>query len=303
MMFKRLVAVEPLNVSDDCRKRLNEFAEEVELYSDLPLNNEELVRRIQDADGVLVSYTTNIDREVIERCTALRYIGMCCSLYSKESANVDIAAAEERGIKVTGIRDYGDEGVAEYVISELARLLHGFGDQMWKEAPMELTGVPVGILGMGTTGMLTARALKFFGADVMYFSRTRKTELEESQGYRYLPLEELLGEADILCTCLNKNVVLLGEKEFNLFGNGKILMNTSIAPSHDVKALEKWLAKPGNFVLGDSAAAIDPAGGLLKMPNVISPKKSAGITVLAYERLGQKVMDNMNAFLDVYKRS
>ena len=45
-------------------------------------------------------------QNVIERCPNLRYIGMCCSLYSEESANVDIAFAREKGIKVLGIRDY-----------------------------------------------------------------------------------------------------------------------------------------------------------------------------------------------------
>ena len=43
-------------------------------------------------------------------CGNVRYIGMCCSLYSEASSNVDLAYARARGIKVTGIRDYGDAG-------------------------------------------------------------------------------------------------------------------------------------------------------------------------------------------------
>lgn len=54
---------------------------------------------------------------------------MCCSLYSEESANVDIAYAREKNIRVLGIRDYGDRGVVEYVLHELTGLLHGFGLQ------------------------------------------------------------------------------------------------------------------------------------------------------------------------------
>ena len=50
-------------------------------------------------------------RYILERCPNVRYIGMCCSLYSPESANVDIRYANERGITVTGIRDYGEKGV------------------------------------------------------------------------------------------------------------------------------------------------------------------------------------------------
>ena len=75
------------------------------------------MKRVGDADAVLLSYTSQINRYILERCPNVRYIGMCCSLYSPESANVDIRYANERGITVTGIRDYGDEGVIEYGIS------------------------------------------------------------------------------------------------------------------------------------------------------------------------------------------
>ena len=43
---------------------------------------------------------------------------------------MDIAYARTRGIKVLGIRDYGDRGVVEYVLHELTGLLHGFGMPM-----------------------------------------------------------------------------------------------------------------------------------------------------------------------------
>ena len=43
---------------------------------------------------------------------------MCCSLYSPESANVDIRYANERGITVTGIRD-GRDHEAEKLFREL----------------------------------------------------------------------------------------------------------------------------------------------------------------------------------------
>ncbi len=63
---------------------------------------------------------------------------MCCSLYSEQSANVDIATAREQNVFVNGIRDCGDEGVAEFVVSELIQLLHGFGDRMWEDYPKEM---------------------------------------------------------------------------------------------------------------------------------------------------------------------
>ena len=144
-MFKKLVAIEPVSLIPTAEEALHQYAEQVELYRDIPADDEEIVRRIGDADAALLSYTSRMGKNVIERCPNLRYIGMCCSLYSEESANVDIAFAREKGIKVLGIRDYGDRGVVEYVLHELTGLLHGFGMPMLHDEPVEIYGLKVGI--------------------------------------------------------------------------------------------------------------------------------------------------------------
>lgn len=59
----------------------------------------------------MLSFTSFIDKEVLDACPNIRYIGICASLYAPENANVDIRHAEKKGIVVTGVRDYGDEGV------------------------------------------------------------------------------------------------------------------------------------------------------------------------------------------------
>ena len=297
-MFKKLVAIEPVNITPECKSELVDYAEELTFYDDMPKDNGEIIRRIGDADAVLVSYTSRIDGEVLKACPGVRYVGMCCSLYAPEAANVDIRTADSLGIVVKGVRDYGDEGVPEYVVSELVRLLHGFGGVMWKDAPMELTGVNIGVMGLGTSGTFVARALRFFGANVYYYTRTRKEDLEEKLGLVYLSKEELLKKVDILCTCLNKNVILLDEEAFKTFGDGKILVNTSIAPSHEIGALKKWLKNPGNFALCDTVGGLgDPE--LASFPNVFcGGGPAAGTTSLAKVRLSRKVIDNIKNFLE-----
>ena len=267
------------------------------LYDDIPNDDEEILRRIGDADGVLVSYTSQIRRPVLERCPNLRYIGMCCSLYSEASANVDIACARERGIRVLGIRDYGDRGVVEYVLYQLIRILHGFDYPMWQEEPLELTGLRVGIVGLGVSGGMIADALLMMGARVSYFSRTRKPE-KEAAGIAYLPLEELLAENQVVITCLNKNVILLHEEQFRYLGNKKILMNTSIGTASDTEALRDWLESGDNLYCCDTEAAIgDPSGELVRRDNVICMKTSVGRTKQAFELLSQKVLDNIRLYL------
>lgn len=293
--FKKMVAIEPTKLLPEWDEKLKSYAEEVVFYEDIPTDEAEIIRRIGDADCVMLSFTSFINQAVLEACPNIRYIGMCCSLYSPESANVDILTAEKMGIVVTGIRDYGDEGVREYVISELVRLLQGRGTVMWKDEPMELTGVKVGVIGMGTVGSLVSEALHFFGADVSYYSRTRKPELEEKLTMPYYPLNDLLSQVDIVITALNKNVVLLEEEQFKKIGSGKILMNLSIAPSHNVEALASWLDLPGTFAFSDTIAGIGES--VVDRPNVFAGDHSAGLTSMAKVRLAQKVIQNIEGFL------
>ena len=296
-MFEKLVAIEPVSLVPQAEKELLLYARQVKLYEDIPADDAEIVRRIGDADAVLVSYTSQIRRPVIVRCPNIRYIGMCCSLYSEESANVDIACARERGIVVKGIRDYGDRGVVEFAVSELVRFLHGFDRPMLYEMPVEITDLPVGIVGLGTSGGMIAQAMQFMGAKVSYFSRTRKPDWEKN-GFSYLPLKELLAGSQVVFTCLNKNVILLGKEEFEALGQGKILFNTSIGPSHEIDALSEWLAGEKNYFVCDTEGALgDPSGQLLAHPQVFCAGVSVGRTRQAFVLLSRKVLDNIRAYL------
>lgn len=293
-MFNKLVAIEPVSLVLSAKKKLQSFAKEVKMYDNLPAGDDEVAARIGDADAVLVSYTTRINRAALEKCPNVRYIGMCCSLYSPESANVDIRYADERGITVTGIRDYGDEGVVEYVICELVRCLHGFEREAWDGFPREITDLKVGMVGLGTSGGMIADALKFFGADVAYFARSAKKEAH-AKGYCFLPLGELLSQSEVVCCCLNKNTILLHEAEFKHLGNKKILFNTGLSPAWDEPAFTNWL-EGNNLCFCDTVGAL---GGkhLLNHPHVRCMQTATGLTHQALDRLSEKVLGNLSAYI------
>ena len=296
-MFEKLVAVEDTLISEKARRQLAEYAKEVRLFDTLPENEEEVIRRIGNADGVLVSFKTQITQTVLAACPNIRYIGMCCTLYEASSCNVNLAEAHKRGITVTGVKDYGDEGVVEYVISELVRFMHGFGSRQWKTERYELTRQRIGIIGLGKTGSMLADAFRFFGAEVHYHSRSRKPQAE-CKGIRYLPLHELLQTCDIVLTCLPRNTYLLGEKEFRTFGNGKILMNTSIGATFDVTALKEWLlANPESFYFCDGTGMGTLADELGSLKNVIYTPVVAGKSAQSTERLSAKALANIEKFL------
>ena len=296
MKFKKLVAIEPVSMIPSAEKKLYELAETVVMYDDIPADDREIAERVSDADAVLLSYTSRLEKAALELCPEVKYIGMCCSLYSPESANVDIRYAESRGITVTGIRDYGDEGVVEYVVSELVRLLHGFGQEAWDGMPREITGLKVGVVGLGKSGGMIADAMKFFGADISYFARSEK-EWASAKGYRFLPLKELLKESEVVFCCLNKNTVLLHEEEFEALGDRKILFNTGLSPAWDEKPFLEWLEK-NNLCFCDTAGALGGAH-LMQHPKVRCMNVSTGRTRQAFDRLSEKVLANIERYLSL----
>lgn len=292
-MFQKLVAIEPVSLIPSAEAELHSFANEVVMYPDIPSGDDEIIARIGDADAVLLSYTSRINRLVLEKCPKVKYIGMCCSLYSPESANVDIRYANERGITVTGIRDYGDEGVVEYVVSELVRCLHGFGREPWDGLPREITGLKVGIVGLGKSGGMIADALKFFGADICYYARSEKVEAA-AKGYRFLPLHELLSQSEAVLCCLNKNTVLLHEAEFETLGNKKLLFNTGLSPAWDEAPFARWL-EGDNLCFCDTLIALgDPR--FLSHRHVRCMQVSTGRTRQALVRLSEKVLANLSEY-------
>ena len=135
------------------------------------------------------------------------------------------------------------------------------------------------------------------GAEVSYYSRTRKPEAEAA-GMAYKPLDALLRDSQVVFTCLNKNVLLLGEPEFEQLGAGKVLFNTSIGPGFDSAALERWLDQPGTHFFCDTRAAAGAvAEGFFDRPNVHCQNVSAGRTKQAFVLLSQKVLANIRTAL------
>ena len=116
---------------------------------------------------------------------------------------------------------------------------------------------------------------------------------------KYKPLDALLRDSEVVFTCLNKNVLLLGRPEFEALGEGKVLFNTSIGPGFDSAALEAWLDKPGTHFFCDTYAAAGPVSeGFFARPNVHSPGVSAGRTKQAFVLLSEKVLANLKKTLD-----
>lgn len=289
MRFHKIVAIDQTGISEFAETALSGMCDTLVMYQDDPSSQSELIARAQDADAVLLSWRTRLSKEVLNSLPKLRYIGLCCTLYEGSKSNVDTAAAKQKGILVKGVSDYGDNGVVEFLFSELIRLMSGSGNVRFAPEAIELEGLKLGILGLGTVGRMVADMGAAFHMDVRYYSRTRYADAP----YPFMELDELLRQSDVISAHLPRNVVILQREHFVQMGQGKVLMNTGLQPCYDNESFLEWLAMPNNYAIFDGGAvAPDQRERYSTYPNIIVGRNAVGFTRNARRRLAERVVFN-----------
>ncbi len=155
-----------------------------------------------DAEGLLVKLGVKVSKDLIDKLPNLKYVGMLGTGYG----GIDTTYAASKGITVTNIADYATEGVTEFTFGILLEYLRDIakakkeakdGDYGDDFTGGEIKGKKFGVIGLGDIGKRTAQLAQAFGADVCYWSRNRKQDLEAT-GMTYCELDDLLTSCDII---------------------------------------------------------------------------------------------------------
>ena len=112
------------------------------------------------------------------------------------------------------------------------------------EDMVELSDCRVGLVGLGSIAVETARRLRPFGCGLCYWSRTPKPELAEELGLSYLPLNDLLGSCDVVSlhtAATAETRHLICEETLALMKPGAVLVNTARGALVDENALAEAL--------------------------------------------------------------
>ncbi len=292
MKFEQIVVLDDINISDSSMAELENYSEKpVRTFDSHPKDNNEIKERLAGADCALLSWKTPIDKELLSTCTHLKFICLC----GTNSNCIDLEECRKRNIIVSNIVDYGDEGVVEYIFSQLLNLVRGFGKYQWKDYPAELSGKTIGIIGLGAVGTLLANAALGFKMKVLYNTKTRKPELEEN-GLIFVDKKELLQKSDIISLQTPKNVKILEKGDFDLMDK-KILVNTTLGKAFEEADFKEWIKRPSNFAIMDAATSKDFQREFQNLERVIFSDIIAGRTKESILRLSQKVLDNISSFL------
>ena len=202
--------------------------------------------------------------------------------FGKGVDNIDVAAATERGIWVTNVRDANWDEVSNHVLALLlgwARGLVAFDHHVraggWSHrlaVPRHrLKGQVLGIVGFGDIARVLAAKAQGLGLDVLAHSR----HPDAAGGVTFVGLGELLRRADYVSLHVPltaSTAKMIGEKEIALMKPSAFLINTSRGGVIDQQALvaalrARRIAGAGLDVTDpEPPAADDP---LLALDNVI----------------------------------
>lgn len=198
---------------------------------------EQLLNRAQDAD-VLISNKVVLDAASIAALPRLKHIAVAATGVN----NIDLAAAQARGITVSHIRGYANSTVPEHALMLMLALMRNLpayqrdlAQGLWQQSPYfchfgapvrDLHGRLLLIIGAGSLGQGTAKLARAFGMQVRFAARKGA----QPQGEDYLVFEAGLRAADIVslhCPLNADTRGLIGAAELALMKPDAVLINTA----------------------------------------------------------------------------
>lgn len=271
---------------------LSQVAELVEVDRETPYTEEELIAALQGFAGVirLGHLIPDISRRVLEACPNLRIVGVRSDRFGK---GIDLAAAEERGVVAVDTDNIASaHPVAEWDLALMLFCLRNgaavyrqmmASTEQWANAQNdayvsgELTEKRVGLIGCGHVGQRLIELLAPFRVDLKVCDPYLPEEVATRLGIVRADLDDLLRHAEILVVQVPltpKTTHLIGDREFDLLGRGKILINCSRGRVIDQAALIRRL-QAGDLIAGLDVFDPEPLerdSPLRSLPNVfLSP--------------------------------
>lgn len=269
------------------------------------ISEEDFIAQAADAQAAIVAFNT-INARVLDALPQLRII---CK-HGVGVDNIDLAAAQARGVWVCNVPDSNKHAVADYTFALLlasARKV-ALADQQTKSGAWprlfgaDVHGKTLGIIGLGNIGKEVARRASGFAMRIIAHDPYPDQAFAQSQGIQLLPLEELLTEADYVTLHIGLNEAtrhLLNTDRLALMKPTAHVINAARGGIIDENALFQAL---NNEKLGGAALDVfeeEPANQhpLYALPNVIASPHIAGYTPGALDILSLTCSRNVIAVL------
>ena len=289
----------------------NDFKEEgvLRLFDSTDADPKLIAERIGAAEAVFTNKVP-LGASVFEACPQLKFVGVLATGYNI----IDIKAAGSQGVCVANVPGYATETTAQHAVALALELcnqvaLHSesvhAGDWVrselfsyWKQAPLELAEMKVGIVGFGTIGRRVGAAMHAMGAEI-WASARRERNTPDWEDFSWASNQRIFEECDLVslhCPQTAENARFVDAALLARMKKGALLVNTARGGLVDESALAEAL---GCGQLG--GAALDVVDGepmaddcpLLGLKNCLITPHIAWASEAARRRLLKTALRNL----------
>lgn len=283
---------------------------DVTLFDRTPADK--IVERAADADIVLTNKVP-FSADTLRQLPRLRFICVLATGYNI----IDTEAAARQGVVVANIPAYSTMSVAQMafahilnITNHVASYAREVADGKWTNCPdfcfwdsalTELAGKTMGIVGLGNTGMATARIAVAMGMKVVALTSKSADTLPE--GITPAPLDDVLASADVVslhCPLTPSTRHLINAASIAKMKPSAILINTGRGPLVDEQAVADALNGGRLAAFGADVLSQEPPRGdnpMLSARNCFLTPHIAWATLEARTRLMSTATENVRQFI------
>lgn len=223
-----------------------------------------------DECGIVSTFVrSELKQPDIERFPSLRLI---CTR-STGFDHIDLGETAHRGITVSNVPSYGENTVAEHTFALILALSRNLRraylqSRTGKLDPaalqgFDLEGKVLGVVGAGRIGLHAIKIGKGFGMRVLAFDVRQDGFLAELMGFTYVPLDQLLRQADVItlhAPYTQSTHHLINRETLKEVKRGALIINTARGELIDTEALV-WALDEG--ILGGAGLDVLEGEGLM----------------------------------------
>lgn len=291
--MKKLLICDPVDAA--AVEAMRAAGVEVDVRDDI--TPEALAEIVGEYEGMVVRSRTKVPAAIIDRAAKMEVIirgGVGVD-------SIDVARAQEKGIKVLNTPAASSNAVAELALGMLFTLARriAYADasmkaRRWEKKTLkgvELAGKTLGVIGYGRIGQLLGEKARALGMTVVAYD-------PYIQHADVIPLDELLKQADYVSLHLphtDETHHLLGAEQFALMKSGAYLVDAARGGVVDEAALyaalvEKKLAGAALDVYSQEPPVDEALHQLIELPQVIAMPHVGASTREAQERIGGEIV-------------
>jgi lactate dehydrogenase-like 2-hydroxyacid dehydrogenase len=275
----------PRLLTDDAMAALRALARPLVVGEERPPTRDEMLRDVVGAAAVVCTLTERVDGPVLEAAgPQLRVVANVAVGYD----NIDLAAAQERGVVVTNTPGVLDDATADLTLGLILAAARRIaeGDRFlrraepWVWGPRMMTGLDLsagatlGIVGYGRIGRAVARRARGFGLRLRATPTRSALSDEDAAGMTFVELDQLLAQSDVVTLHVpltGGTHHLIDDAALDRMKPTALLVNTARGPLVDtdalVRALEERRIGGAALDVFEDEPVVDPR--LLGLENVV----------------------------------